>query len=232
MTELDFIEMIEENLSIRVNEIVHLKNIYTNSMAREKNILLKTGILLIYSHLEGFIKDSLNELVHFLNNRNEIIKNVNCSLQALVLFKEFNNLENLSNSKGIFKDEFRGKKHLLRTERRTHFLKEIPNLNNKKLKLDDKVVNLESNVGYEVLERNFYKFEIPTINLENFQRDMNYILNKRNSIAHNGLTEIAISSEEYEKYLRTSRKILEAVVSNLKSYVLRKLYLHESLQTS
>lgn len=221
----ELLDILETNLTERISELVKLKNLFTLAKIEDKEILSRTGILLTYAHIEGFLKESLLEIVGFLNKNNLKVEDVSTRLKAISLHSEFNNLEKLDSNKGIFKNEFKGKKNLIKINRRILMLSKMDDLYSEKLKISNKVINLESNVGYEVLERNFYRLGIPLENIEKFQNSLNKILNIRNNVSHNGLVKYSLDDDEYNKYLKNARELFEEIINTLKDYILNEKFL-------
>lgn len=206
MTIDNYIENLEENLSNRILEVTHLKNIISlNTDENKEKLFIKSGVLMLYAHVEGFLKDSLLDLIQFLNRQDFKVEEMIFRFRAISLDKEFNNLEELGKDRGIFKRDFPEKKHLKKVMRREFLLSEIDKLLSKNLVLDAKVINLESNVGYEVLERNFFKLSISIESLEKYRPFLGKLIGKRNDIAHNGLIEENITTEDYNNILEETK---------------------------
>lgn len=110
-----FEEILDEKLSIRKKELSSIKNIIDLSNDNDKEALIKSWILFLYSHWEWFIKDStslyitkiqetkynINDLkLCFLKNiffPDKIKKNHFTTLLYKVVTKQILNLENIDN---------------------------------------------------------------------------------------------------------------------------------------
>ena len=83
---LEFRSDMEESLSWRVNEIVTLKN-----LLREDNRVpvVKTLIVMLYAHFEGFFKDCLECYIKYINSTELPLNRFNNSIITASLNREY-----------------------------------------------------------------------------------------------------------------------------------------------
>lgn len=86
---------LEEDLSWRWDEIRHIKNAFTDYLGgMDKDFPVKTLIVILYAHFEGFTKNALSFYSDFINNKGLKCREVNNNLSALALKPVFESYEN------------------------------------------------------------------------------------------------------------------------------------------
>ena len=97
MTLDDFRSILESELQWRQEEINFFKNQLNNfSEDEDKNRYRKSLVLILYSHLEGFIKVSLLSYVQYLNSlglKNSQVKNEIKASSINIAFRNYENKE-------------------------------------------------------------------------------------------------------------------------------------------
>lgn len=169
-TKLHLEERITEIKSWRIKELFSLKYMMQTSSGLNQDIMVRSGVVILYAHWEGFIKESIFSFFNYLNNiglqYSELRKNF-VTLGVLDEFKDHENFRDYNSLCSI--GDFLSHTHL-----------------DKKFKLDFKKhistqSNLNSNVLIDLLKKcglNDEKYKI------HFQYIDGQLLKYRNMIAH------------------------------------------------
>lgn len=218
--------LMESDLLWREEEFIFFKNQLSNiTDDNKKNTYRKSLVLILYSHLEGFIKTCLLTYIQYLNSL--CIKNteVVSGLKASSLDQEFIKF----NDKELHFKEIRNKDGtfdgvLDRFYRRVELIDGLDSMNSKQLKLDDSVINTESNLWYVVLQKNLYKIGLPINLFENNKNGIDALVSRRNTIAHGSMTA-GISEAEFSKWESNTKNIMTSILITLFDYAKNKKYL-------
>ncbi len=211
MNTSSFSEKLNQVTLWRIQELknmeVQLENIKNEDNFLHKSFLLRASTALIYAHWEGAIKDIFKiylkyiqnllktnnyqvkketvfilELILYRYKENNEFKNIICDIQTLnrLLNKDIITIEIYKNSVVENILSIKKAKDIDKAKDIENFL----NLEND-CNIISNVINTESNLGFEVLEKLFYKFNITMIDdikLENIF--IKQLLEHRNDIAH------------------------------------------------
>lgn len=224
----DFRSVLESELQWRQEEITFFKNQLNNFTEDEdKNRYRKSLVLILYSHLEGFMKLSLLSYVQYLNSlglKNNQVKN---ELKASSINIAFRNYENKEIHIREIKDHD-GKidSELDKFYRRVQMILELEPLEESNLSIDDTVINTESNLWYVVLQKNLYRIGLPINLFDSMQKDINALVHRRNSIAH-GDKDSGVKEKEFENWMNKTNTILEDTIKILYDHAKNKKYLKE-----
>lgn len=166
----NFVDFIQMDRAWRRRELTNIKFLIDGCRAHEEHTLIRCGVLILYSHWEGFIKKSCECFFHYLNFKGPKYSKLKVNLKALGVKEEFNG-------------DFPHKKF-------DSYLKTINFLtneaNDKKFSINiEKNIDTKSNLNSEVLEEISSKVGI---NCNNILNNKTYIdaklLKYRNAIAH------------------------------------------------
>ena len=94
----------------------------------------------------------------------------------------------------------------------------------KGLNIDDQIIDTESNLWYIVLQKNLYKIGLPINLFDDFQSDIDALVNRRNSIAH-GNFRSGVTAQEFANWEIKVSGILSGVIRLLYDYVNNERYL-------
>lgn len=224
----DFRSILESELSWRQSEINFFKNQLNNFLTEEdKNRYRKSLVLILYSHLEGFMKVSLLSYVQYLNSlglKNNQVKN---ELKASSINIAFRNYENKEiHIKGIKEKDGKIDSELNKFYRRVQMILELEPLEEENLTIDDTVINTESNLWYVVLQKNLYRIGLPINLFDTMEKEIDSLVNRRNGIAH-GNKDSGVKANEFDKWMKNTIKILEDTIKILYDYAKNKKYLKE-----
>lgn len=228
MTANDLRAELEAELAWRQEDLAFFKNQLNNiSDELEKDKYRKSLVLILYSHMEGYIKIALQTYIKYINEQNLPRKDVVSGLMAASMNPEFNAYDTLDRKCDIFRRELPEDTVLHRFFRRVDFIDRLEDFKNAPLVIEDSVINTESNLWYVVLQKNLYKIGLPVDMFEQYRRDINALVNRRNSIAH-GDSHSGVTSQEFSNWEIKINRVMEDVTILIYDYANRKRYLRTS----
>lgn len=89
LTIEDLLARLDEDLAWRRKELTEIKFLICSSPHGNLQINLRIGVVMIYAHWEGFIKNAGDYYINYLSQQNFSYKDVNNSLIALSLKAQF-----------------------------------------------------------------------------------------------------------------------------------------------
>ncbi|MBU7008723.1 MAE_28990/MAE_18760 family HEPN-like nuclease [Phosphitispora fastidiosa] len=225
----NILEELEIEYSNRISELVEYENFmatYSQNEVFNENYR-KMLTIMLYSYFEGFCKQSLLIYVDYLNRTNELVSRIKHGLAAATIEKSFVNLAN-SNHKPVDLGERALKEDgiLQLYGRRREFFSEYVDIVGKTLCIPDGVVDTESNLKSSVLKKLLYKLEIDFSIVDDFQTDINEVVNKRNALAHGDRTR-GVTLNEYIKYRENVINLMGLLKSTIYENFYYKKYLKE-----
>lgn len=224
MTADELRAALEVELAWRQEELAFFKNQLNEIAEENKNKYRKSLVLILYSHLEGYIKISLQTYVQYINSQKLNRKDVNTGLIVASMHKEFIAYENLDRKCEIFRKQLPDDTRLHRLYRRVDFMEKVEDFKEQELNIDDQIVDTESNLWYIVLQKNLYKVGLPINLFDDCQNDIDALVNRRNSIAH-GNFRSGVTAEEFSNWEIKVSEILSVVTRLLYDYANNKKYL-------
>lgn len=103
---------------------------------------------------------------------------------------------------------------LHRFYRRVNLMESIDEFKQNTLVIQDDTIDMESNLWYVVLQKNLYKVGLPVDLFDEYAKDIDALVNRRNSIAH-GNEKSGISEAEYTKWESKIYTIMEDIIKVL-----------------
>ncbi len=131
MTADELRAALEVELAWRQEELAFFKNQLSDITEENKNKYRKCLVLILYSHLEGYIKICLQTYVQYINSQGLTRKDVNTGLMVASMHKEFIAYENLDRKCEIFRKELPDDARLHRLYRRVDFRRRLRILKNR-----------------------------------------------------------------------------------------------------
>lgn len=225
MTPDEFRAELEEELRWRQEELAFFKNQLVDIvLENDADRYRKSLVLILYSHFEGYVKIALQTYIEYLNSLCVLQKDVVPALAASGMHKEFIAYENLDRKCAIFKTALPEDTALHRFYRRVDFIEQMNDFQNNVLHLEDSLIDTESNLWYVVLQKNLYKLGIPITLFDEHAREIDALVNRRNSIAH-GNSHAGVSKTEFSKWESKVQRILSDITLLLYDYANRQRYL-------
>ncbi|WP_138304310.1 MULTISPECIES: MAE_28990/MAE_18760 family HEPN-like nuclease [Eubacteriales] len=224
MTADEFRAALEAELAWRQEELAFFKNQLNEISEEEKNKYRKSLVLILYSHMEGYIKICLQTYIQYINSQELIRKDVKTGLIVASMHKEFIAYENLERKSEFFRKELPDDTRLHRLYRRVDFMEKVDDFKEQKLNIEDQIIDTESNLWYIVLQKNLYKVGLPIDLFDGYQSAIDALVNRRNSIAH-GNFRSGVTAEEFSNWETKVSDVLSGVTRLLYDYANNKKYL-------
>lgn len=215
----------ETELAWRQEEIAFIKNQLANiNNEVQKDKYRKCLVLVLYSHFEGFVKISLLTYIEYINSLGLIREDVNANLAVTSMSREFNAYDNNDMKGEVFKKTLPEDRKIHRYFRRVHLLEELNVFEKKELAIPDEAIDTESNLWYVVLQKNLYKVGLPIELFSQSKKDIDALVNRRNSIAH-GSEKSGIKKEEYELWEKKIYRVMEDMIKIIYDCTVQEKYL-------
>lgn len=140
------------------------------------------------------------------------------------LYKEFIAYENLDRKCEFFRKELPEDSRLHRLYRRVDFMEKVEDFKTELLNIDDQLIDTESNLWYIVLQKNLYKVGLPVDLFESYHRDIDALVNRRNTIAH-GSFRSGVTEQEFTNWETKVSSILSGITTIVYDYANKQKYL-------
>lgn len=222
-----FETFLDEDLGWRKKEISELFLLTKNT---ENEVVLKSVILLLYAHWEGYIKKSSKLYLKYVSEQKVALNQLSSNFMATVMKSNINQCLETTNS--------------LTLSNEIAFITKYIKLEGKKFKLnidvdndqDKSVINTKSNLNPKVL-KNIYailgiKFKNPLETRENYINA--HLLNSRNTISHgskfdsNTVEGLNLSLSDIEKLKNTVFLLVDNFRDELLDFAFYKYFLEST----
>ena len=223
MNAADFRAQLERDLSWRQNEMRILRNQINHIKTEDdKRIYCKSLLVMLYSHFEGFCKESFLSYINVINNEGANLSEVNeyiavASLEDVFLAVcdpnkhcDFFNIYEPNNYKKFF--------------RYVHLVSRFDQLFELQVSIPDSLINAEANLRPKVIERILYRLGLPPNKFGRYEGDIHNLIERRNNIAH-GIPIEGIDEELYNDFEGKIYNIMSELMIILTNSVNNKLYL-------
>lgn len=225
MTADDFRAELENELKWRQEEIAFFKNqLNAITEERDRDKYRKILVLLLYSHMEGYIKIALQTYIKYINFQQLRRSDVIVELMVAGMHREFLAYDNLDKKNKVFSKKLPNDSNIHRFSRRVDFMVQIDDFKEKILEIEDNVIDTESNLWYIVLKKNLYQIGLPIKLFEEYENVINAVVNRRNSIAH-GNSYAGVKDMDFSAWETKINQMLFEITKLLYSYVYHKKYL-------
>nr|WP_294659085.1 MAE_28990/MAE_18760 family HEPN-like nuclease [uncultured Blautia sp.] len=224
MTADELRAALETELAWRQEELAFFKNQLNEVEESNKNKYRKSLVLILYSHMEGYIKIGLQTYIQYINSQGLNRRDVNTGLMVASMHKEFIAYENMERKSEFFRRALPDDTRLHRLYRRVDFMEKMENFKEQELVIDDQIIDTESNLWYIVLQKNLYKIGLPVDLFDDYRSDIDALVNRRNSIAH-GNFKSGVTDTEFSNWERKVSEILEGITRLLYDYAKNRRYL-------
>lgn len=230
MTADELRAALEAELAWRQEELAFFKNQLNNiSDENDQRRYRKSLVLILYSHMEGYIKIALQAYIQYINSQQILRKDAISGLMVAGMHKEFLAYENLDRKCAIFRRELPEDTLLHRFFRRVDFMEQLDSFRDTTLVVEDSVVDTESNLWYIVLQKNLYKIGLPIDMFEQYRSEIDALVNRRNSIAH-GNARAGVDQQEFLNWETKVSLVLSDVTRLLYDYANHQRYLQSNNQ--
>ncbi len=230
MTADELRAALETELAWRQEELAFFKNQLNNIPdENDQRRYRKSLVLILYSHMEGYVKIALQTYIQYINSQQISRKDVISGLMVAGMNKEFNAYENLDRKCAIFRRKLPEDTSLHRFYRRVDFMEQLDTFKDTTLVVEDRVVDTESNLWYIVLQKNLYKIGLPIDMFGQYCGEINALVNRRNSIAH-GNARAGVEQQEFLNWETKISLVLSEVTRLLYDYAIHQKYLQSNNQ--
>lgn len=225
MNIVDIRAQIEEELTWRQNELRFLRNqLSCISSDQDKMRYRKSLVVMLYSHFEGFCKTTLLIYVDAINrlgiNRNE----ANSFIKTASLADVFKAYGNLDKKCSLFKNALPHDEKLHLFSRQVDFVNMIELLWKETVEIPESVVDTESNLKPVVLRKILFRLGFPYDCFAKYEGKINFLLEKRNNIAH-GTEKDGLREKEYSEVEKATFTIMEEIMKLVIEGLEKKAYL-------
>lgn len=219
---LEFRSDMEDSLSWRVNEFLALKNLLRSDNSVP---VVKTFIVMLYAHFEGFFKDCLECYIKYINSTNLTLSNFIDTVITASLSREYMAFEDSNRKCKELTSVPPAEEFLHKYHRRRELTKKFTsNYLDKKIRIDEKIINTKSNLDYGVLQENLYILGFDYNYFMDKQNNITKLVRLRNSVAHGSQRE-PIDFSEFEKIEEDILGIMEEMIKYLYRFCLEERYL-------
>ena len=167
-------------------------------------------VLLLYAHYEGFCKFALVLYVSAINQSGIVCGTAEYALAAASLAGLFRDLRNPTKKSDIFRNALPDDAKLHQFAREREFVERTAELEKLPVKIEDDVVDTESNLTPVVLKKNLYRLGLPHDKFDNHKDEINKLLAVRNGISHGALKD-GIKEKLYRELRTATYSIMSAV---------------------
>ena len=224
MLPIEVRAQMEEEFSWRKQEMIFFKNIL-NEIEKDdkKDKYRKSLVVMLYSHFEGFCKTILLIYVDYINSLNLKRKEVNEHLRAASMNNIFNSYDNLDRKCDTFRRTMPDDKVIHKEFRKIDFILQFNDFLEEINKLEDNIINTESNLKFAILQKNLYRLGIDYNQFKPFERNINELVNLRNSIAH-GSEKMGIGERKYNELENSVFNIMSNLILLINTIVVEEKY--------
>jgi len=187
---------LEGELSWRRDEVREVRNWRpTGPAVGSSDSHKRVLVVMIYAHLEGFVKAALQEYGKSINDCGLTISDAQEVLAAACLATEFKTYRQ-SEPSDPHDPHSKHSRQILKDAR---LVEKIRELNERQIKLDlDEVLSTDSNLSPIVLRRNLAMLAIDHSSFNSFMRHITGLLKRRNPIAHGDQVKLPNDKEMIE----------------------------------
>lgn len=215
---------LEAEWNWRITELKKLSNTYNNIEDSNKFVIRKAQILLLYSHFEGFSKFAFLYYIEEINSNDLQIKHLNLTLRAASMHEVFKEYGNINKKGRYFCNNLPEDPKLKQYSRRCEFVDKFYNFLDEIARIPDTIVDTESNLKPEVLNKILFQLGLPIDRFKDFKGDIHKLLQYRNKIAHGSSTD-GINSFPYDDILNSIIVIIDQIKTLIRDSLCNNKYL-------
>jgi RiboL-PSP-HEPN len=211
----DFSYALEHDIQWRIDEIRYLENnLERNRNDIHLNSLRRSIICIMYAHIEGFLYFSFTAYISHINQLNLRCKDVVPSIATANLHKELKILRVAKKKNSILCNELPDDTELHKLSREIEFIEKANNIFSQVVKIPEKFISTENNVGSSVLKKLLYQVGLDVrVFSDGEYETLNKLLIIRNNISHGKIRDI--DELLYSELKDCFDKLLERIKSEL-----------------
>jgi hypothetical protein len=184
-------------------------------------------VLMLYAHFEGGIKFSIQVYVKYLNELEITVGNASSDIAAASISDVMHALRDPYRKCREFSKDLPDDSALHRFARDKELMQVLPDILSRKVAIDDKVVNTESNLKPVILRRILFRVGLDHHLYDHHESAINELIRVRNSIAH-GESMSGVSKERYVELRDVVFDVMRDVRLRLRDCVHRQVYLRQA----
>jgi len=221
----DIRAQIEEELTWRQNEIRFFRNQLSYiSSYNDKMKYRKSLIVMLYSHYEGFCKTTFLIYINAINHLSIRRCEANDYIKTISLAEAFLAYGNKDKKCEYFRNVLPDDEKLHLFSRQVDFVNMIDSLWEDILSIPESVVDTESNLKPVVLRKILFRLGFQYNCFSNYEGKIDYLLNKRNNIAH-GIEKEGLTEREYSDVERATFLIMDRIMKLIMQALSGQVYL-------
>jgi MAE_28990/MAE_18760-like HEPN len=214
MTSADFVAELYREYDWRFNEVRWLKNLIEREQPSAREVLRKSLVVVLYAHFEGFCVFALQHYLAAVNALRMPCQEVTSALIAGAWERVFNAMEHGDQKNKIFRQTLPNDVRLHRHWRRRHFVESIQEFYKLPVEISEHVIDAESNLKPEILERNLFIIGLDHTFVEPHFDTIHNLLGRRNRLAH-GEDRRGVSERDYEEFESSVFNICYLLIQHL-----------------
>lgn len=202
----------EQDLAWRDDELRFMENQAAGLPEPSASRYRRAMVLLVYAHLEGFVKFAFVAYANAINGVNLSVGDVEWSIAASSLTQVFSRMRDGDRKSEIFRSTLPDDSKLHRFCRDRDFLEQLKEFEKLPVGIPvDEVVDTESNIKPVVLKKMLYRLGLDEKWADGWAPDLNRLLQARNGIAHGELRDV-IDSSRYQRARQAARALTNGIM--------------------
>jgi hypothetical protein len=180
-------------------------------------------VLLLYAHYEGFCKFALSLYADAVNQSGLLCGEASYAIAAASLGDLFRGLRNPQTKCQLFRRDLPDDFSLHQFARERDFVELSCEFDKRPVMIPDHIVDTESNLRPVVLKKNLYRLGLPHDQFEQYDGEINMLLNVRNGIAHGSLKD-GVEERLYEELRTATATIMSGLSAAIMKALLERQY--------
>lgn len=207
----DVFQDLESDRNQRESEIRLVENLAAQAGTdQERGMLLRSLVLLMYAHLEGFCKFALLAYSGAVNSLRIPCKEAAFPVLAASLGDILAALRNLDSKAPEFRTVLPDDKDLHMLWRERTFVESYETVMSRIVEIPDRVVDTKANLNTRVLKRNLYQLGLNYPEVDRHRGAIDSLLGVRNAIAHGDALRVP-KTEEVDRYTTAAFEVMRFV---------------------
>jgi hypothetical protein len=209
----DFSAELESDLEWRQAEVLFFQNVSSGIRDTDLQRYLKSLVLVVYAHVEGYVKFSLSSYVRAINSQMLSCNDANDAIVAASLSDLLSALRDAQRKSKDF-SKAPDDAALQQFCRDREFVSKSRDFFSMTVKIPDSAVNTESNLWPIVLRKNLYRLGLPHDRLSHLDGALSRLVNTRNEIGH-GSRRDGVEWKDYLELRNAAFKVMQDITSCL-----------------
>lgn len=207
MTADELYAELEQDLAWRSEEVRFLQNTVSGLSEPDLEKFCRVLVLVVYAHLEGFVKFALLAYVRVINDKGLPCVDAAHAATAAALHDVLLALRNPLGNPGPFRESAQDPK-LAAFARDIEFLQRVEEFMTRPVRISDSAVNTESNLWPIVLRKNLYRLGLQHEMFSHLDGALSRLVNTRNEIGH-GSRKDGVKWREYQELQSAAIEIMQ-----------------------